>query len=515
MIQASGLTADSVLHCTSLLRKDPLVAHSFGKVTKLVDDLIYLIVIEMDSLSKDIVYWNNLLHSSPMYVKAIHYYISIPRSFRKSAYNLISRSATEEDFRSPLTWSAFVTGDVEIEDRLLVLRKQFFTLTKLLASVYEACGDLKYIYLSVLSKSLQADHAEGPVEEECSKHCVVIAREYLLRSLAKVLTQFGKHPAVLLAQQQGSQKASHEAPVDPSSPSQISPRLRQISFDDIAAMLPSPSKLTKSLRERTNSVLELLKPSNALETDEEYNGILTSSVYDMAGLNEYDKATLCAKIAADNRSLRTQIRALSSLVRSFQQTRDEYPLRSLSMNTRKPKFWELYWLPNVIGCVAAILLIRRGSVMYSNGELQALSLKFRDWFRTNWTEHMIEPMQELVGELFDTMSRKKEAIVTRADLVHSKIALNRMLDNFSKSTKGSSVLSKVLGEIQSTGTPNNMTSDANSSGGQISAEKLANQEQIMEALMRRYEEEMQSPVQGFLFGNLVTSMLIQVGNRYI
>jgi hypothetical protein len=33
---------------------------------------------------------------------------------------------------------------------------------------------------------------------------------------------------------------------------------------------------------------------------------------------------------------------------------------------------------------------------------------------------------------------------------------------------------------------------------------------VMDGLMVRYEEEMKNPIQGFLFGSLMTSMLIQM-----
>jgi hypothetical protein len=91
-----------------------------------------------------------------------------------------------------------------------------------------------------------------------------------------------------------------------------------------------------------------------------------------------------------------------------------------------------------------------------------------------------------------------------------------MLDNFSKSTKGSSALSKLVNEhFKSQGSADTAKAagpgvDGIGSGMETPAAKIANQEIIMEALMRKYEDEMQSPVQGFLFGNLVTSMLIQV-----
>jgi hypothetical protein len=436
MIQASGLTADSVLHCTSLLRKDPILATSFGKAAKLVDDVIFLIAIEMDSLSKDILYWNNLRHSNPMYIKYMNYYVSVYRSFRSSVYNMVTVGApSSQEIGNKLVWTPFVTGYVEIEDRLMALRKKFYELTMLLAHIYEAASDLKYIYLCALSKSLEAGATEDLTQSSrCDEERLSIAREFMIRALSNVLRQFERHPVVMKCRdelrknsvssphtptgQPNKSAALQPNPISPddSKDESVSPRMRQLSFDDIAAMLPSPSTLTRSLRDKTHSVLELLRGEHSDDMDSDSSNNAQNS--------PGDEAAVRAKVQQDSQLLRSHIKALAQLVRSFQHARDGYPLQSVQSSMHRPHATELYWLPNLCMFLCSVVCIHRGIDMYSSGRLQALALKFKNWVEVNWQEHMIEPMQDLFGEIFDTMSRKKDAIVTREDIMQVQHAIS-------------------------------------------------------------------------------------------
>jgi hypothetical protein len=80
--------------------------------------------------------------------------------------------------------------------------------------------------------------------------------------------------------------------------------------------------------------------------------------------------------------------------------------------------------------------------------------------------------------IFANISINKEGIVTKEDFEASQKALRRMIDDFKNSYKGK---------------------------GELPADH-----NIMEAVMHSYEDELKAPITGLVFGNLMTTMLIQV-----
>jgi hypothetical protein len=157
-------------------------------------------------------------------------------------------------------------------------------------------------------------------------------------------------------------------------------------------------------------------------------------------------------------------------------------------------------------------------------------------------DHIVEPMTKLGMELFDTI-RKREEVVTREECDESRESLHRMLHDFGKTDRGSSLISDMKDRIKDTiqeqkraaasvaskitghqGSSNNK--NGSSGGGDFAAASAAaaqqgarsaalsadlfTPEQAMSALMTAYEKELQHPVQGVVFGNLMTAILIQM-----
>mmetsp|Transcript_93123 Transcript_93123/g.182471 ORF Transcript_93123/g.182471 Transcript_93123/m.182471 type:complete len:953 (+) Transcript_93123:89-2947(+) len=219
----------------------------------------------------------------------------------------------------------------------------------------------------------------------------------------------------------------------------------------------------------------------------------------------------------------------------------EFPLQFTQARVHKPSDRERYWFRSILFGLGCSLCVKMSIEMWHDGTIaHAYSFvlgKLRD--------HVQEPMEKLARELFDTI-RKRDYVVTREECEESQEALHRMLFEFSQTSKGSTLISDMKTRIRDTlreqqeaasamaskisnrGGIAEGGSNSGISGGGISngagagsgdgASKLAatlvaaefSPEQAMAALMTAYERELQAPVQGVLFGNLMTAILIQM-----
>lgn len=109
---------------------------------------------------------------------------------------------------------------------------------------------------------------------------------------------------------------------------------------------------------------------------------------------------------------------------------------------------------------------------------------------------------------------KEEGIVSQEDLDQSYAALARMLKNFEtrhdKSVLyGSGLKNSTTTPKPQTQTPTTSTSNTITATTQATDTTFRTQ-QIMEELMTEYEKDLKNPLQGLVFGSLMTAMLIQV-----
>lgn len=211
----------------------------------------------------------------------------------------------------------------------------------------------------------------------------------------------------------------------------------------------------------------------------------------------------------------------------------------------KPSHRERYWFRNVLLVVVGALSVKTVVGLWRDGSI----LSAYNFVQAKVIDHIVEPMTSLGAELFDTI-RKREYVVTREECEESRESLHRMLHDFSKSAKGSSLVTEVKDRIRETikekqqaaaAVAGRITGSSSSSGGGgdsgggagsdsaatgaagataagVSASELQmvtemkdiTPEQAMAALMTAYERELQAPVQGMVFGNLMTAILIQM-----
>lgn len=190
--------------------------------------------------------------------------------------------------------------------------------------------------------------------------------------------------------------------------------------------------------------------------------------------------------------------------------------------SKRPTHWQRYWLRNTI-------LITLGGVTtfglfigLHNGSLMKAIKVGIDIIRLGFKEHIVEPVTALMRELFEI--HDKQEIVSVHDLQTSREALDRMLDDFSKSNQGIRLIQQLQKTLNDIGErASNVAASAVGSNTLIPLETLPNDhhllnnttshfstEEAMDALMKSYEKELQNPIQGILFGNLMTAMLIQM-----
>ena len=202
-----------------------------------------------------------------------------------------------------------------------------------------------------------------------------------------------------------------------------------------------------------------------------------------------------------------------------------YPIGLTDLKARRPSKQERYWALNAVLC-GGIFYVGYVTLRHlRDGSIQKQLSLIKDQTSSVVTEHIIEPITKLGEEFFEKLHRREE-IVSREDLTQSKDALSRMLADFSKHGQrsydirqmmmGSSKPPSGFHDSDSTSSAtSNSSSSSNNSGNvlddlETKESSLANESAAMETLMRTYEKQLQSPIYGMLYGNLMTAMLIQM-----
>lgn len=256
-----------------------------------------------------------------------------------------------------------------------------------------------------------------------------------------------------------------------------------------------------------------------------------------------------------------------------------YPLNTIKPDFRRPTYYERYWLYHLVLTLGSIYTFKTVCNMLEDGSLQRLVWQSYVQLSRTIVERVVEPVKDLCSELFQTISRRQDGMVTEADLEASQKALNRMLEdflkqqpseqqraimadspclvNFHRSTLTSTAVAR---EAITSDLPSNGADAGDSSTGSFLARQLsslshsasaaasrvyqtaltaagydnsklelqlqlqqklqlqqalrlqekASSDKIMEVLMTQYEQDMKKPITGLVFGNLMTTMLIQM-----
>ncbi len=115
-----------------------------------------------------------------------------------------------------------------------------------------------------------------------------------------------------------------------------------------------------------------------------------------------------------------------------------FPLQFTQARVHKPSDRERYWFRNILVGLCGLYTVKTVVSLWRDGSIlsgyQFLQLKVHD--------HIVEPMTTLAGELFDTI-RKRETVVTKEECEESRESLHRMLHDFGKTDRGSSLIADM------------------------------------------------------------------------
>jgi hypothetical protein len=173
----SGLLSDGqkrqLLYGLSIL--EPKLCKQFDKAFDHAENIFILVTTEMDSIRKDIVYWERLAES-PQWVIYL-------RNLHSKAYNFI--------FKFQLDFVAFSNETYDrsldfVEKQLNVLSSNFNELASILALVNESLECLKYVYLEVVTSTQQVNVTD--IKQNTHKNnSIIFIRDKILKCLRKLL----------------------------------------------------------------------------------------------------------------------------------------------------------------------------------------------------------------------------------------------------------------------------------------------------------------------------------------
>ena len=177
---------------------------------------------------------------------------------------------------------------------------------------------------------------------------------------------------------------------------------------------------------------------------------------------------------------------------------DEDKLRRESLV--RPPHYERYWFCYMIGIAASSYGIYKLRDNYLSGYLNEQLRKAGVQF-TYLLEHVLDPVTELWNYLFG--SKLGEDVVSISDVMKSKEAYSRMIKEFAKTKKGSTVITDFTSKwLPQLGFGDNQSDEA--------LKVTIDDSTAWDALMASYEKDLQAPLSGILFGTLSTSMLLQI-----
>ncbi|KAK1278972.1 hypothetical protein QJS04_geneDACA003633 [Acorus gramineus] len=178
----------------------------------------------------------------------------------------------------------------------------------------------------------------------------------------------------------------------------------------------------------------------------------------------------------------TEVRDAINLIYENLQRLDSY-LAFIVSRCQKPRNLTLYWLHYTCGAVGlsicSVWLLRHSSLMGSP-DIDNWIHEAKESTTVFWKDHVEQPILSIRDELFETFRRRHKGVMELDEVQLTAISLRRMLLAFSEQTKG---------------------------------QKLpvdASDQELLEIVMARYEEELVHPIQNLVKGELVRGLLIQV-----
>lgn len=172
------------------------------------------------------------------------------------------------------------------------------------------------------------------------------------------------------------------------------------------------------------------------------------------------------------------------------------------MPSQAQRHWVRYAVIGVAVGYGTLFLVRHSRIAGSR-DLDNWAKAAVDAVKAAWADHVVGPLERVRGELFNTF-RRRPAIVTMQEYEADRDSLQRMLTDFEAE------FIKKRGKAAATVTLPSSSEGVSSSSGNATAVDEVQLLRGMDLMMRSYESELKRPVRGFVSGDLLRSLLIQV-----
>lgn len=464
-----------------VLENDPTIARAFLFIVNFVEEASFLIAREMVANRNDIKYWKKMSKVDPFFATLYKYYVNLYRRL----------------------WRQFQLAytDENIDQNLVVLRAHFLDLAQAMETLADISAELKLAMIEIdRLHPVHIEHGRVLFRDEAIDQCLAIARGHLVNSMTRIRSIFKSLPAQSVISTLSWSKLSSVA---------------SLPYIDALLSRWSSDNYQRRHRPSLHDITEAFPPAHGLARMSSLQSTMSTGDDDME-LN----------------LLLSDIQRMSDTFVAC--ANKPYPLDSVRSDHRRPSFFERYWLPNLVLLAGSVYMGRELVLRLRDGSLQQLVAASYQRLSEGLMEHILEPLRNFLKEIFETIRRRQDGMVTREDLLQSQETLNRMLDDFVKAHKDggayggygySGLKSQIQTLIGNSKVPGGAvagqasgsapsSSSMSVSGSSDASQPLPNNslttDAIMEILMKNYESELKTPVTGFLFGNLMTTMLIQM-----
>ena len=193
------------------------------------------------------------------------------------------------------------------------------------------------------------------------------------------------------------------------------------------------------------------------------------------------------------------------------------PLISIPRWMLMPTPLQQHWIRYTCVGIAAVYgghFVIKHSALNGSEDLENWAKASLQAIQAAWKTHVIEPLENLQGELFNTF-RARPSIVSLDEYEADRDSLKRMLQSFKVDVQSKS---KIPRELRNAGPTSSTTGSMGSMGMKASSASLSATEREaelnnldgLEVMMHCYEKELRSPIKNFVAGDLMRSLLIQV-----
>ena len=477
VLNLSGLNPAAVRHVDYVLHMcsgDSGLSNLFCSSLDILENLVELVSIEIDSCCCDIRYWETILCSTNVEVNVIGYHMAAYRYVRYMCNKFLpewewtgtldqtgndaaslyahAKAVANSNPSSPLR-AGLTTEEVTLhelihlkdwsgnaDEHLFVLRFGLQRLYCMMASIKEASEHLKRIHTEIAvttqrSVTLRSKRQNITFTPKMADDMCQFANQNIFYCLRDLLSTI---------------------------------RIYEINCESFqnksTSLLDYTSSLFLSIYKRCG--LRLISDSPPLPNDPSVGFEFKGGGDDALRINVDDVEDNISSSATNGNNsqsrnkcvlnnLQTMFDEVSVNLATFRLASGAYPLQATEVSARRPSRIERVWLRDLLIIGAVLYSSKEIFVMYRSGYLKELVDRSIVSISENVSQHLIEPMKSLSRYLYARMEKSEEIIVTRRELRDSRRDLKDMLDKtlddiFEKNRSVTDYWDRVKGYIQYT-----------------------------------------------------------------